>query len=112
MDTSAAGTVEAIDLTGKPRPLEVLIQGSMFLAGLVSILTTIGIVIVLGREALLFFQTDEVTLGEFFGSTTWEPQILEFGIWPLVRSTMMVSLIAVLVAVPLGLATAMSGGKD
>ena len=60
----------------------------------------------LGREALLFFQTEEVTLGEFFSSTTWEPQILEFGIWPLVRSTLMVSFIAVLVAVPLGLATA------
>ncbi len=106
MDTSAAAKLEAIDLTGKPRPLEVLVQGSMFLAGMISILTTIGIVFVLGREALLFFQTDEVTLGEFFGSTTWEPQLLEFGIWPLVRSTMMVSLIAVLVAVPLGLATA------
>lgn len=73
---------------------------------MVSILTTVGIIFVLGREALLFFQTEEVTLGEFFSSTTWEPQILEFGIWPLVRSTLMVSFIAVLVAVPLGLATA------
>ena len=89
----------------KPRPLEVLIQGALFLAGMISILTTVGIIVVLGREALLFFQTEEVTLGEFFSSTTWEPQILEFGIWPLVRSTLMVSFIAVLVAVPLGLAT-------
>ncbi len=95
-----------IDLRKKARPLEVLIQGSMFLAGMISILTTVGIIVVLGREALLFFQTEEVTLGEFFSSTTWEPQILEFGIWPLVRSTLMVSFIAVLVAVPLGLATA------
>ncbi len=73
---------------------------------MISILTTIGIVVVLGREALLFFQTKEVSLGEFFSSTTWEPQIFEFGIWPLVRSTLMVGFIAVLVAVPLGLATA------
>ncbi|NNC40932.1 MAG: phosphate ABC transporter permease subunit PstC [Acidimicrobiia bacterium] len=78
----------------------------MFLAGMISILTTVGIIVVLGREALLFFQTEEATLGEFFSSTTWEPQILEFGIWPLVRSTLLVSFIAVLVAVPLGLATA------
>jgi phosphate transport system permease protein len=78
----------------------------LFIAGMISILTTIGIVVVLGREALLFFQTKEVTLGEFFSSTTWEPQIFEFGIWPLVRSTLMVSFIAVLVAVPLGLAAA------
>ncbi|MDF1594802.1 MAG: phosphate ABC transporter permease subunit PstC [Acidimicrobiia bacterium] len=95
-----------MDLTRRSRPIEAAIQGSLFLAGMISILTTIGIVVVLGREALLFFQTKEVTLGEFFSSTTWEPQILEFGIWPLVRSTLMVSLIAILVAVPLGLAAA------
>ena len=106
MSTVPIAAAKPIDLRKKARPLEVLIQGSMFLAGMISILTTVGIIVVLGREALLFFQTEEVTLGEFFSSTTWEPQILEFGIWPLVRSTLMVSFIAVLVAVPLGLATA------
>lgn len=103
--TTAASTT-TVDLTKRARPLEMLIQGALFLAGVISVLTTVGIVAVLGREALLFFQTDEVTVGEFLSSTTWEPQILQFGIWPLVRSTLMVSVIAVLVAVPLGLAAA------
>ncbi len=103
---TTAASAPTVDLSKRARPLEMLIQGALFLAGVISILTTVGIVAVLGREALLFFQTDEVTIGEFLGSTTWEPQILQFGIWPLVRSTLMVSVIAVLVAVPLGLAAA------
>lgn len=48
----------------------------------------------------------EVTLGEFFGTTEWNPQIGRFGIWPLVNSTLMTSLIAILVAVPVGLSIA------
>ncbi len=102
---SAAG-LRANDLGRKVRPGEILIQGFLFLCGAISILTTIGILVVLGREALLFFQTDGVSLVEFFTSTTWEPQLLEFGIWPLIRSTLLVSVIAMFVALPLGLATA------
>ena len=90
----------------KARPMEALIQGFLFLCGAISILTTVGIVAVLGREALLFFQTEEASLVDFFTSTRWEPQLLQFGIWPLVRSTLLVSAIAMLVALPLGLATA------
>lgn len=48
----------------------------------------------------------KVTLGEFFGSTEWNPQIGKFGIWSLVNATMMTSLIAILVAVPVGLSIA------
>ena len=47
-----------------------------------------------------------VTLREFFGSTDWNPQIGRFGIWSLVNATLMTSLIAVLVAVPIGLSIA------
>ena len=83
-----------------------LIQGSLFVAAAISIVTTIGIVYELGKEALLFFQTEDVTFGEFFSSTTWQPAILDFGIWPLVLATLMVSVIAMLVALPVGLATA------
>lgn len=102
-----SGDVGGVSVLGrKVRPIETLIQGFLFLCGAVSILTTVGIVVVLGREALLFFQTEEASLVEFFTSTTWEPQLLQFGIWPLVRSTLLVSVIAMLVALPLGLATA------
>jgi phosphate transport system permease protein len=44
-----------IDLTRRSRPLESFIQGFLFFCGAISILTTIGIVTVLGRESLNFF---------------------------------------------------------
>ena len=95
-----------IDLTKRTRIGEKVIEVALFLAGIISIFTTIGIVYVLLKEALLFFGLPEVTLFEFFTSTTWQPAIGNFGIWPLVTATLMVSTIAMLVALPLGLATA------
>src|SRR5690606_20342495 len=78
----------------------------LFLCGAISILTTLGIIYELGKESWLFFSSPEVDLVEFFTGTTWQPQILQFGIWPLVTATLMVSTIAMLVALPLGLGTA------
>lgn len=96
----------AINLKKRARLSETLIQGFLFLCGAISILTTIGIVYVLGRESLLFFALPEVTLLEFFGSTKWQPAILQFGIWPLLNATLMTSAIALTVALPLGLSAA------
>ena len=93
-------------LAKRRRPSETVIQGFLFLCGAISIFTTIGIVYELGKEALLFFRTNGVTLTEFFTSTRWQPAIGDFGIWPLVTATLMTSAIAMLVALPLGLATA------
>jgi phosphate transport system permease protein len=87
----------------KPRVHEELIRVLLFAFAAVSILTTVGIVIILGRESWLFFGDPRVTLREFFGSTRWQPQIEQFGIWPLLTSTLMTSTIAMLVAGPLGL---------
>jgi phosphate transport system permease protein len=47
-----------------------------------------------------------VTLREFFGKTEWNPQIGKFGIWALVNATLMTSVTALLVALPLGLSVA------
>jgi len=85
---------------------EIIIEGLLFLAGAISILVTVGIVLVLARDAITFFQRDEVTLGEFFLSGTWQPQIGQFGIWSLVNATLVVSFIAMLVALPMGLMVA------
>ncbi|WP_081752698.1 phosphate ABC transporter permease subunit PstC [Kallotenue papyrolyticum] len=85
---------------------ESMIQALLWLCGAVSILTTLGIVIVLGRESWLFFGDEAVSLIEFFGSTTWQPAIGHFGIWPLLLSTLITSTIAISVAVPIGLAAA------
>jgi phosphate transport system permease protein len=45
----------AIDLRRRPRTREALIQGFLFLCGVISILTTLGIVFELGKESLGFF---------------------------------------------------------
>ncbi|HSH77030.1 MAG TPA: phosphate ABC transporter permease subunit PstC [Herpetosiphonaceae bacterium] len=111
MQRRAAGVVQARsdaapDISRRQRPTENLIQGLLFLCGVISIFTTIGIVIVLGREAYLFFGAPEVSLVEFFTSTVWQPAIGDFGILPLFTATITTSAIAMLVALPLGLSAA------
>lgn len=93
-------------LKKRPRVGESIIEGALFLAGVISILTTVGIVFVLIRDAIDFFLLPEVTLTEFLTNTTWLPQTGEFGIWPLLTATLIVSLIAMIVGVPIGFFTA------
>jgi phosphate transport system permease protein len=85
---------------------ELLIHGVLLLAAGVSVLTTIGIIISLAGETIDFFR--QVSLREFFGSTEWTPlfSVKHFGIWALVSATVLTSLIALLIAVPLGLVAA------
>jgi phosphate transport system permease protein len=85
---------------------ERLVEASLVACGAISILTTIGIVFVLGRETLLFFQYEDVTLGKFLGGTQWQPQIGAYGIWPLVSATLMTTAIGMVVALPVGLCVA------
>ena len=96
-----------LDLRKKPRLGESAIQFLLFLAGILSVFTTLAIVYELGKEAWLFFGSPDVTLAEFFGSTKWSPSAGNFGIWPLVTSTLITSLIAMLVSLPLGLSAAL-----
>jgi phosphate transport system permease protein len=105
--TLAAALEPPLDLRKRPRIGETIIQTALFVCGIISIFTTLGIVWVLGREALLFFQDDAVTLAEFFSNSVWQPAIGDFGILPLVNATLITSLIAMLVAVPLGLGAAL-----
>lgn len=97
---------QTINLRRRPRPGEALIQGFLFFCGAVSIFTTLGIVYELGKEAWLFFGSPEVSPVDFFTKTRWQPTIGEFGIWPLVTATGMTTVMAMLVALPLGLAVA------
>ncbi len=96
-----------LDLKKKMRPAESVIQSLLFLAGFLSIFITLAIVYELGKEAWLFFGDPDVTFAKFFGTTEWSPGIGKYGIWPLVTSTLITSLIAILVSLPLGLAAAL-----
>jgi phosphate transport system permease protein len=102
----AAEKTKTFNLTRRFRLGEMFIQGFLFFCGIVSIFTTLGIVIILLEESLRFFGSPEVSLIEFFTKLTWQPKIGEFGIWPLLNSTLMTSTVAMLLAVPVGLAVA------
>ncbi|MEN8238165.1 MAG: phosphate ABC transporter permease subunit PstC [Actinomycetota bacterium] len=93
-------------LRHRRRPGEAIIVIALFSAGAISIAITVGILWELGKESLLFFQDSAVTLSNFFTSTVWQPQAGSFGIWPLILGTVLITVIALLVAVPIGLSTA------
>ncbi len=99
----AEGQVQTVDLRRRFRWGESLIQGFLVVCSVISVLTTIGIIYVLGSEAWLFFRRPEVDWLEFATRIKWQPAIGEFGIWPLVVATLLTSLIAMLVALPIGL---------
>jgi phosphate transport system permease protein len=82
------------------------IRGVLFACGAVSILTTVGIVVVLFWESMGFFA--EVSPWEFLTGTKWTPQFIprNFGVLPLVAGSVLVAVGASLVALPVGLASA------
>ena len=96
----------AINLRRKTRWGETIIQSLLFFSGFFSMFVTLGIVYELGKEALLFFQMPEVSILESLTTTKWQPHTGDFGIWPLVNSTLMTTVIAMLIAIPLGIAVA------
>jgi phosphate transport system permease protein len=91
----------------RPRALvEFVIERTLFLCAAGSILVTAGIILVLLFETLAFLR--EVPITEFLFGTVWTPLFLDkhFGVLPLVSGTLLVSVIAMVVALPAGLLTA------
>lgn len=79
----------------------------LFACAAVSVLTTIGIVVVLLAQAVNFFA--DVPIREFLTGTNWTPLFpkqQQWGVLPLVSATIVVTLLSMLVAVPLGLMSA------
>jgi phosphate transport system permease protein len=85
---------------------EPVIERGLFLCALLSVGTTIGIIAVLAVETAAFLR--EVPIQEFLFGTEWTPLFSSpsFGVLPLVAGTVLVSLIAMLVALPMGLLSA------
>lgn len=86
---------------------EEVIRRVLFACALLSILTTAGIIWILLRETLEFFGV--VSPLEFFAGTKWTPlfEPPSYGILPLLCGTLLVAVGAGLVAIPIGLATAL-----
>ncbi len=88
------------------RKSEYFIEKFLLLSACITILTTVGIVLMLAIEAFKFFS--EVSIVEFLTGTEWTPLFTKkrFGILPLLSGTLLTSFIAILVALPIGLAIA------
>lgn len=88
------------------RGRERIIEGLLLAAALVSVGTTAGIILVLATETMAFLR--EVSIVEFLTGTEWTPLFANkhFGVLPLLLGTVLVSTIALVVAVPMGLLSA------
>lgn len=82
---------------------ERVIHWILLLCALVSVFTTIGIIVVLLFQAIEFFKV--VSLLDFLTDTQWTPLFADkhFGILPLLSGTLLTSVIALMVSVPIGL---------
>jgi phosphate transport system permease protein len=82
------------------------VQGVLLVAVTVGALTTAGIILSLAVDTFRFFR--QVSIVEYLTDTQWTPlfSIKHFGIWPLVTATALTSVIALALAVPLGLMAA------
>jgi phosphate transport system permease protein len=89
-----------------PRYGEKLIKASLAACATLSVLVTTAIVISLLFPSIQFFK--EISPREFFGGTTWAPAFANpsFGVWPIVVGTLIVVVVALCVAIPVGLASA------
>jgi len=85
---------------------EDVVKGVLALFALVSVATTVAIVVALLLPAVDFFS--QVSLREFFTTTDWAPLFspARFGVLPLVAGTLLITVVACLVAIPFGLGAA------
>jgi phosphate transport system permease protein len=85
---------------------EKFIELLMILCSLISVLTTVGIILVLSVDTLKFFA--EVSFWELITDTQWTPLFDDkhFGILPLLSGTILTTLIATIIAVPVGVSIA------
>lgn len=81
---------------------EKVIEFILFLAAFSSVATTLAILFILIDESVLFFR--EVTILEFLTDTQWTPLFADahYGILPLLSGTLVTSIVAMFVAIPLG----------
>jgi phosphate transport system permease protein len=90
-----------INLSARRRPAEAVIKALLLTAAVTSIAITFGILVALIEPAVEFFA--EVPFGEFFSADESKP----FSVLPLLTGTAVTTVIALLVAVPIGLGAAM-----
>ena len=105
-DTATASAAGVSLRQTRARHGERVIKLVLVLAALVSVLTTFGIVISILVPSIEFFT--QVSIAEFLFGTVWTPLFADpqYGVLPLVTGTLVITGIAVLIAIPLGLGAA------
>jgi phosphate transport system permease protein len=105
-DDSLSAAGDSLLKQGSEDVPEKIIAAILFTCAFVSVVTTFGIVAIIFTETFAFFQ--KVSFAQFFLDTRWTPLFAEarFGIWPLLNGTFLTTVIAMSVAVPLGLSSA------
>ena len=107
--------LKVIQPTLRARPqVERIVRAILFIASVIAILTTVGIILSLMFESIRFF--GQVNPFEFLFGLTWSPQTAlradqvggsgAFGAVPVFAGTLLITLIAMIVAVPIGLMAA------
>ncbi len=99
--SGGTGLLAAPDLSSRTRPGEQVIKLVLVSSAVLSVLVTVGIIVALIRPVFGFF--DQVPFSEFFST---DPHS-HFAVVPLITSTLTVTVVALLLAVPLGLGAAM-----
>ena len=106
--SAAPGNGSKLDLGTRRRRMVVerLVHAVLFACAALSVLTTVGIVVTLLGETIQFF--GEVPVLDFLTGTRWTPLFASqhFGVLPLVNGTLAVAVVALAVAVSIGLLTA------
>lgn len=82
------------------------IKSILLILASISVLTTIGIVAILSKETIAFF--GEISIVEFLTGTEWTALFAnpKFGVLPLVGGTLMIAIYGSIVAIPIGLGSA------
>lgn len=95
----------ALDLSsGRRRPFQRLARIALFACAAASVLVTAGIIYSLFADTLSFFK--EVNIVDYLTSADWSPQSGSYGVLELVYGTMIITLGAMVIAAPLGVAAA------
>jgi phosphate transport system permease protein len=111
VSTTTKATGAGVSLRrSQPRTGERLVEAVLFLAAFNSVLTTIGIVVAIIGPTVEFFREPAVSLWDFLTGTEWTVLFAEaqreFGVLPLVTASFVTTLIALAVAMPVGLGAA------
>ena len=100
---------------GKPKSkhiqsvIEGSIHSSLILCALFSIFTTFSVILVLGNQTNKFFTSANITLWDYLTGLQWNPLLgaeKHYGVLPLIVGTLLVTIVAMAIAIPFGLLTA------